>query len=177
VIGETFTGQFGWVVSGGLLSTSFLLLISANIGTTIAPWQLFFQQSCVVDKGLLVKDIKASWRDLMLGVMDMCAGRNRDHRSFGTISALSAERFVSRRRPWDCWRPAFIAAVVITAGTAWANASAVVLASPMQHTPARQIHLRRHRARDCAKTTQRLPIALVCRVPWCTTLCDLVVAD
>jgi Mn2+/Fe2+ NRAMP family transporter len=71
VIGLTFTGQFGWVVPGGLLSTTFLLLISANIGTTIAPWQLFFQQSCVVDKGLLAKDIKASRRDLMLGVMGM----------------------------------------------------------------------------------------------------------
>lgn len=70
-IGRTFTGETGWVVPGGLFSASFLMLVSANIGTTIAPWQLFFQQSCVVDKGLLVKDIKASRRDLMLGVLGM----------------------------------------------------------------------------------------------------------
>ncbi len=70
-IGRTFTGAQGWAVPGGLISASFLMLISANIGTTIAPWQLFFQQSCVVDKGLLPKDIKASRRDLKLGVTGM----------------------------------------------------------------------------------------------------------
>ncbi len=73
VIGQTFTGGAGWVLPGGLLSASFLILISANFGTTIAPWQLFFQQSCVVDKGLLTKDIAASRRDLMLGVSGMVA--------------------------------------------------------------------------------------------------------
>ncbi len=61
----------GWAVPGGFLSLTFLVLISANIGTTIAPWQLFFQQSCVVDKGLLSQDIRAGRRDLMLGVIGM----------------------------------------------------------------------------------------------------------
>ena len=61
----------GWVVPGGFLSATFLVLIAANIGTTIAPWQLFFQQSCVVDKGLLTQDIRAGRRDLMLGVFGM----------------------------------------------------------------------------------------------------------
>ena len=69
-IGRTFAGG-GWSLPGGLLSASFLVLVSANIGTTIAPWQLFFQQSCVVDKGLLPQDIAASRRDLMLGVIGM----------------------------------------------------------------------------------------------------------
>ncbi|EQD60028.1 natural resistance-associated macrophage protein, partial [mine drainage metagenome] len=53
---ESFAGH-GWLVAGGFLSAPFLILLSANIGTTIAPWQLFFQQSCVVDKGLVPKDI------------------------------------------------------------------------------------------------------------------------
>lgn len=69
-IARAFAGH-GWVVPGGFLSITFLVLISANIGTTIAPWQLFFQQSCVVDKGLLPQDIKAGRRDLMLGVVGM----------------------------------------------------------------------------------------------------------
>ncbi|HWA81137.1 MAG TPA: divalent metal cation transporter [Acetobacteraceae bacterium] len=69
-IGRTFAGS-GWALPGGLFSASFLILVSANIGTTIAPWQLFFQQSCLVDKGLLPKDIPASRRDLMLGVTGM----------------------------------------------------------------------------------------------------------
>ncbi len=54
-VAQTFAGH-GWIVPGGFLSLTFLMLISANIGTTIAPWQLFFQQSCVVDKGLLPRD-------------------------------------------------------------------------------------------------------------------------
>jgi Mn2+/Fe2+ NRAMP family transporter len=69
-IGRTFTGG-GWALPGGWLSAGFLILVSANIGTTIAPWQLFFQQSCVVDKGILTQDINASRRDLMLGVIGM----------------------------------------------------------------------------------------------------------
>jgi len=47
-VAQAFIGH-GWVVSGGFVSVTFLVLLSANIGTTIAPWQLFFQQSCVVD--------------------------------------------------------------------------------------------------------------------------------
>jgi Mn2+/Fe2+ NRAMP family transporter len=69
-VAHAFVGH-GWAVPGGVLSLTFLILVSANIGTTIAPWQLFFQQSCVVDKGLLPQDIKAGRRDLMLGVAGM----------------------------------------------------------------------------------------------------------
>ena len=41
-----FTPQFP---AGGKLSDVMLLVI-AIVGTTIAPWQLFFQQSYVIDK-------------------------------------------------------------------------------------------------------------------------------
>ncbi len=69
-VASAFAGH-GWIVPGSFLSITFLILVSANIGTTIAPWQLFFQQSCVVDKGLQPKDIEAGRRDLMLGVIGM----------------------------------------------------------------------------------------------------------
>jgi NRAMP (natural resistance-associated macrophage protein)-like metal ion transporter len=39
---------------GGFNGMLFVYLM-ANIGTTIAPWMLFFQQSAVVDKGMLEK--------------------------------------------------------------------------------------------------------------------------
>ena len=39
------------VPKGGITS-SFVLLVIAIVGTTIALWQLFFQQSCVADKRL-----------------------------------------------------------------------------------------------------------------------------
>jgi len=49
------------------VTISLLTLIMANIGTTIAPWMLFFQQSAVVDKELDEKDVPYSKIDTALG--------------------------------------------------------------------------------------------------------------
>ena len=51
---------------GGFNGELFFYLM-ANIGTTIAPWMLFFQQSAVVDKGMLEKDIPWGRFDTLLG--------------------------------------------------------------------------------------------------------------
>jgi len=51
---------------GGFNGDLFFFLM-ANIGTTIAPWMLFFQQSAVVDKGMLEKDIPWGKFDTLLG--------------------------------------------------------------------------------------------------------------
>jgi Mn2+/Fe2+ NRAMP family transporter len=53
---------------GGFNGTLFFFLM-ANIGTTIAPWMLFFQQSSVVDKGLKEKDIGFGKFDTFAGAM------------------------------------------------------------------------------------------------------------
>ena len=39
----------------------------ANIGTTIAPWMIFFQQSAVVDKDMKEKDIFWGKMDTVVG--------------------------------------------------------------------------------------------------------------
>lgn len=52
--------------AGGFNGQLFFFLM-ANIGTTIAPWILFFQQSAVVDKGMLEKDISWGRFDTLLG--------------------------------------------------------------------------------------------------------------
>jgi NRAMP (natural resistance-associated macrophage protein)-like metal ion transporter len=52
--------------AGGFNGELFFFLM-ANIGTTIAPWMLFFQQSAVVDKGMLEKDIPWGKFDTFLG--------------------------------------------------------------------------------------------------------------
>jgi len=41
--------------------------ILGNLGTTVAPRMLFFQQSRVVDKGLTVRDIRVGQMDTALG--------------------------------------------------------------------------------------------------------------
>jgi len=54
-------------------SADLLFILMANIGTTIAPWQVFFQQSAVVDKGLDVKDIGFGKWDTLAGSILTCA--------------------------------------------------------------------------------------------------------
>jgi Mn2+/Fe2+ NRAMP family transporter len=45
---------------------SLVFLVIAIIGTTIAPWQLFFQQSCVADKRLRFADLKWARLDTLI---------------------------------------------------------------------------------------------------------------
>ncbi len=53
-------------VRGGFNSTSVLLII-AIVGTTVAPWQLFFQQSNIVDKRITPRWINYERADTVLG--------------------------------------------------------------------------------------------------------------
>jgi Mn2+/Fe2+ NRAMP family transporter len=46
-----------------------LLLILADIGATVTPWMIFFQQSAVVDKGMQPRDINAGRFDTLLGAL------------------------------------------------------------------------------------------------------------
>lgn len=51
----------------GPLTGSLVFLIIAIVGTTIAPWQLFFQQSCVAEKRLRFSDLKWARLDTLIG--------------------------------------------------------------------------------------------------------------
>ncbi len=53
---------------GGFNGELFFLLM-ANIGTTIAPWMIFFQQSAVVDKQMKEKDIPWGKFDTVVGAI------------------------------------------------------------------------------------------------------------
>jgi len=52
---------------GGKFDNQLFFFLMANIGTTIAPWMIFFQQSAVVDKGMTEKDIPFGKFDTLLG--------------------------------------------------------------------------------------------------------------
>ncbi|MBV8205152.1 MAG: divalent metal cation transporter [Acidobacteria bacterium] len=52
--------------AGGLTSDT-LLIILADIGATVTPWMLFFQQSAIVDKGLTRRDIGFGRVDTAVG--------------------------------------------------------------------------------------------------------------
>jgi Mn2+/Fe2+ NRAMP family transporter len=51
------------------LTAGWLFLVIATVGTTIAPWQLFFQQSCVADKRLRFSDLKWARLDTLIGAV------------------------------------------------------------------------------------------------------------
>lgn len=51
----------------GGVTSGLTFLIIAIVGTTVAPWQLFFQQSCIADKRLRFSDLKWSRLDTFCG--------------------------------------------------------------------------------------------------------------
>jgi NRAMP (natural resistance-associated macrophage protein)-like metal ion transporter len=65
-IGPIVTGTLLPTIRGGLNSTA-LLTIVAIIGTTVTPWQLYFQQSNVVDKRISVRWLKNEQVDTIFG--------------------------------------------------------------------------------------------------------------
>jgi Mn2+/Fe2+ NRAMP family transporter len=54
---------------GGGITSSLIFLVVAIVGTTIAPWQLFFQQSCVAEKRLRFSDLKWARLDTLIGAI------------------------------------------------------------------------------------------------------------
>jgi Mn2+/Fe2+ NRAMP family transporter len=51
----------------GGITPDLVFLVIAVVGTTIAPWQLFFQQSCIADKRLRFSDIPWARLDTFVG--------------------------------------------------------------------------------------------------------------
>src|SRR2546422_10736325 len=60
-------------VEGGLTSNSALLIV-AIVGTTVAPWQLFFQQSNVIDKRITPRWLDYEKADTVLGAFVVVIG-------------------------------------------------------------------------------------------------------
>jgi Mn2+/Fe2+ NRAMP family transporter len=60
-------------ISGGVSSDAVLLII-AIVGTTVAPWQLFFQQSNVVDKRITPRFMAYERADTVIGAFVVIVG-------------------------------------------------------------------------------------------------------
>ncbi|MDP9094262.1 MAG: divalent metal cation transporter [Actinomycetota bacterium] len=70
---------------GAQLSTVMLLIIGI-VGTTVAPWQLFFQQSYVIDKRITPRFMSYEKVDLWIGIVIVIVGA-------GAIFAFSSATF------------------------------------------------------------------------------------
>lgn len=66
-----------------------ILLIIAIVGTTVAPWQLFFQQSYVIDKRITPRFMRYERADLCIGIVLVIAGAV-------AIMAFAAATFAGR---------------------------------------------------------------------------------
>jgi Mn2+/Fe2+ NRAMP family transporter len=60
-------------IRGGASSTAVLLIV-AIVGTTVAPWQLFFQQSNIVDKRITPRWVNYERVDTLLGAVVVVIG-------------------------------------------------------------------------------------------------------
>jgi Mn2+/Fe2+ NRAMP family transporter len=58
-----------WSPLPGGFNTKFVVLMLANIGATVTPWMIFFQQSAVVDKGLTRTDVTQGRLDTGFGAL------------------------------------------------------------------------------------------------------------
>lgn len=52
-----------------LTQGSYLYLVAANLGTSVMPWTVFYQQSALVDKGLSIRDLKVARYDILVGAL------------------------------------------------------------------------------------------------------------
>jgi Mn2+/Fe2+ NRAMP family transporter len=67
--GEIVHNSFIPGIPAGGITASLVFLVIAIVGTTIAPWQLFFQQSCIADKRLRFSDLKWARLDTFIGAV------------------------------------------------------------------------------------------------------------
>jgi NRAMP (natural resistance-associated macrophage protein)-like metal ion transporter len=84
-VGQITSHLFVPGIQGGANSTSVLLII-AIVGTTVAPWQLFFQQSNVIDKRITPRWINYERIDTWIGALITITGA-------GALICISAFAF------------------------------------------------------------------------------------
>ena len=120
-------------LAGGLNGQLFFFLM-ANIGTTIAPWMLFFQQSAVVDKGMLEKDIPWGRFDTLLGSIvtvvvavfivvvtaTVLPGIDIDSASQAAAELMKTDRYVGAFLAIGLFDAGLLGAICISLASSWA---------------------------------------------------------
>ena len=115
-------------------SNDLFFFLMANVGTTIAPWMIFFQQSSVVDKGMKEKDIPWSQFDTILGafftvvVAAFCVivtatvlrGVNIESAAQAATMLMSINKYVGTFLAIGLFDAGFLGAICISLATSWA---------------------------------------------------------
>jgi len=155
-IGQVAHDSFVPGLPHGAPVATVMLLVIAIVGTTVAPWQLFFQQSYVIDKRITPRWINYERVDLVIGIvivivggvaiMAMSAAAFAGHPGFGTFTdaggtAAGLGRYASHAMG-DLFAIALIDAAIIGAAavglaTAYATSDVLNLKHSL-HRPVRQ---------------------------------------
>jgi Mn2+/Fe2+ NRAMP family transporter len=118
---------------GGFNNDMFFFLM-ANIGTTIAPWMVFFQQSAIVDKGVNEKDIPWSQVDTLIGSIftvvvaifiiivtgTVLYGQNIESAAEAAIKLMGINRYAGAFLAIGLFDAGFLGAICISLASSWA---------------------------------------------------------
>jgi len=131
---------------GGLTNELFFFLM-ANIGTTIAPWMVFFQQSAVVDKGLKERDIGFGRIDTFVGSMftvvvaifciivtgTLLYGTNIESAAQAAIALMKIDKYVGTFIAIGLFDAGFLGAICISLTSSWAFGEVFGWAHSLNH--------------------------------------------
>ncbi len=115
-------------------SNDLFFFLMANVGTTIAPWMIFFQQSSVVDKGMKEKDIPWSQFDTILGAFftvvvaifclvvtaTVLRGVNIESAAQAAQMLMGINQYVGTFLAIGLFDAGFLGAICISLATSWA---------------------------------------------------------
>lgn len=131
---------------GGFTNALFFLLM-ANIGTTIAPWMIFFQQSAVVDKGMQEKDML--WGKIDTGVGSLLTvivaagcviltatllpGQMIDDAATAALRFMPIHHYVGALLAIGLFDAGFLGAICISLASSWAFGEVFGWAHSLNH--------------------------------------------
>ncbi|MBF0560510.1 MAG: divalent metal cation transporter [Alphaproteobacteria bacterium] len=118
---------------GGFNGDMFFFIM-ANVGTTIAPWMLFFQQSSVVDKGMKEKDIPWGRFDTWFGAIvtivvavfivvltgTILKGVNIDDAAQASALVMKTDKYAGAMMAIGLFDAGLLGAICISLATSWA---------------------------------------------------------
>jgi NRAMP (natural resistance-associated macrophage protein)-like metal ion transporter len=132
-VSEVLRGALVPSFPGGFNNTIFFFLM-ANIGTTIAPWMIFFQQSAVVDKGMDEKDIPFGKVDTLVGAIctvlvaafviivtaAVLKGVQIDSAAQASLALMHESKYLGTFMAIGLFDAGFLGAICISLASSWA---------------------------------------------------------
>jgi NRAMP (natural resistance-associated macrophage protein)-like metal ion transporter len=128
-------------------SSELFFFLMANIGTTIAPWMIFFQQSAVVDKGMKEKDIVWGQMDTLIGSFftvlvavfvivvtgTLLKGQNIESAAQASIELMQIDQYVGTLLAIGLFNAGFLGAICISLASSWAFGEVFGWAHSLNH--------------------------------------------